>query len=693
MKTSKRFLSIVLMLAMLVSMFTVMAFAGDEPNGGTADAEEYCVYIKVIGSESGANGYAAINDTKYTSESKEKVNFNSLTALNQAYLSVLCASEYKATVSVDKQGLSLSDNGGNLNVDFNGATITVKFENKTSGETPTQPSTTKHNVYVVIDGNGTGTVTSDNTKVGNVVELGDSETKTLTATPNEGCTVSWKLDNGQTAGTPSSASENAASIELKASELKGTNALLTITFSKKDAGSTTEEHTLTVSAERHGQIRLNDGDLEKSDSKTLKKGDKFSVDVAADKGYKFVKWIASGISLSNDQVKTEKLELTMPDAEVKLTAKFERDDYYYGDDKLTIDIYNPTRGTVKFLNDSDVDNGDYFWLEDGKTYTIYATADSGYTAYWYYNGVWDYGRSFKFKMDEDCNTLYVEFVRDGYRPSYDDDSHTLTIDITGEKHGTVKRGTTKLYDGYTMSLDKNDTRTFKATPDKGYVAVWTFRGESYVGNEFTVKMGSKNATLYIEFMDEDDYRLWNLPFRDVSERDWFYSDVAYVYANGYMEGVSSTKFAPYQNTTRAQIVTILWRLTGEPRAMKSNKFSDVSSAAYYDKAVSWAVEAGVVNGFDAKTFKPNDYVTREQLAAILYRYAEYMNLSTRGASNLTKYDDYYQIGTWARDAMAWANYHGLINGVSYTRIDPKGLATRAQVAAILHRFAVEFGNY
>ena len=192
-------------------------------------------------------------------------------------------------------------------------------------------------------------------------------------------------------------------------------------------------------------------------------------------------------------------------------------------------------------------------------------------------------------------------------------------------------------------------------------------------------------------MDEDDYRLTKLPFRDVSKNDWFYDDVVYVYRNGYMEGVSSTKFAPNQYTTRGQIVTILWRLTGEPRAAKENKFYDVSSKMYYDKAISWAAEAGIVDGFDAHTFKPDENVTREQLAAILYRYADYMNLSTKGASNLTKFDDYYKIGTWARDAMAWANYHGLINGVSYSRIDPKGNATRAQVAAILHRFAVEFG--
>lgn len=181
-----------------------------------------------------------------------------------------------------------------------------------------------------------------------------------------------------------------------------------------------------------------------------------------------------------------------------------------------------------------------------------------------------------------------------------------------------------------------------------------------------------------------------LPFHDVNDSYWYYDDVLYAYLNGLMDGISVNDFGATQNTTRAQVVTILWRLTGEPRATRENKFKDVSSSAYYNNAISWAVDAGIVDGFDAYTFKPNDNVTREQLAAILYRYAAYMNLSTYGASNLLKFDDYYSIGTWARDAMAWANYHGLINGVGYSKIDPKGYATRAQVAAILHRFAVEF---
>lgn len=286
-------------------------------------------------------------------------------------------------------------------------------------------------------------------------------------------------------------------------------------------------------------------------------------------------------------------------------------------------------------------------------------------------------------------TLYVSFVR---KSSSDvDDYPTLTFDITGGKHGTVYRGTREYEDGDVISIKKNDKMTFKAKTDKGYVAVWTYKGESYVGDEFTVKMGSKDAKLYVEFMDKDDIRLTELPFRDVSKRDWYYDDVVYVYRKGYMDGMSSTRFGGELNTTRGQIVTILWRLTGEPRATKRNPFTDVSSSQYYYDAISWAYDAGVVDGFDARTFKPDQNVTREQLAAILYRYAKYMNLSTSGSAYLAKYRDADKIANWAYDAMAWANYRGLINGTSATRIDPKGYATRAQIAAILHRFAVEYG--
>ena len=364
--------------------------------------------------------------------------------------------------------------------------------------------------------------------------------------------------------------------------------------------------------------------------------------------------------------------------------------------KLSVDL-DERHGKLKYYDDDEekwVTYDDEYWtLSKGDKVEFKAVPDSGYKA------VWQLGSGSKTSatyydvtyrdMDGKNRTLHVDFVK---KSSSDvDDYPTLTFDITGGKHGTVYRGTREYEDGDVISIKKNDKMTFKAKADKGYVAVWTYKGDTYVGDEYTVKMGANDAKLYVEFMDKDDIRLTELPFRDVSKRDWYYDDVVYVYRKGYMDGMSSTRFGGELNTTRGQIVTILWRLTGEPRATKRNPFTDVSSSQYYYDAISWAYDAGVVDGFDARTFKPDQNVTREQLAAILYRYAKYMNLSTSGSAYLAKYRDADKIANWAYDAMAWANYRGLINGTSATRIDPKGYATRAQIAAILHRFAVEYG--
>ena len=353
---------------------------------------------------------------------------------------------------------------------------------------------------------------------------------------------------------------------------------------------------------------------------------------------------------------------------------------------LKVRITNPTKGTIE-VNGSSVNSGDTFELKANDKVKFTATPKDNFKAVWTYGDDETTGNTFTVRMSKADATLYVKFVDD----DYSDGDYKLTVDISGSSNGTVKLDGVKVYDGDKFWLDKNEEITFRAYPDDGYKVVWTYKGESYVGDEFTVKMGSKDAKLYVEFMDKDDIRLTELPFRDVSKRDWYYDDVVYVYRKGYMDGMSSTRFGGELNTTRGQIVTILWRLTGEPRATKRNPFTDVSSSQYYYDAISWAYDAGVVDGFDARTFKPDQNVTREQLAAILYRYAKYMNLSTSGSAYLAKYRDADKIANWAYDAMAWANYRGLINGTSATRIDPKGYATRAQIAAILHRFAVEYG--
>ena len=426
--------------------------------------------------------------------------------------------------------------------------------------------------------------------------------------------------------------------------------------------------------------------------KDLKTGTKVQIQATPDSGY-VATWMIDRVI---ETVKDNTYTVTIDDADVSVYVMFQKK--ISSDRELDLDISGWKHGEIKYR----VNNGtkytlkssDYpFTLEEGDKITFYIDADSDYTAKWNLDKESkSYSDEFTVRykdIDEDGSTLHISFVKKS--TIVDNDYPTLTFDITGGKHGTVYRGTREYEDGDVISIKKNDKMTFKAKADKGYVAVWTYKGDTYVGDEYTVKMGSKDAKLYVEFMDKDDIRLTELPFRDVSKRDWYYDDVVYVYRKGYMDGMSSTRFGGELNTTRGQIVTILWRLTGEPRATKRNPFTDVSSSQYYYDAISWAYDAGVVDGFDARTFKPDQNVTREQLAAILYRYAKYMNLSTSGSAYLAKYRDADKIANWAYDAMAWANYRGLINGTSATRIDPKGYATRAQIAAILHRFAVEYG--
>lgn len=176
-----------------------------------------------------------------------------------------------------------------------------------------------------------------------------------------------------------------------------------------------------------------------------------------------------------------------------------------------------------------------------------------------------------------------------------------------------------------------------------------------------------------------------LPFTDVSTSDWFYSDVMFVYENGLFSGTDSRSFSPNASMTRAMLVTVLYRLEGEPAGTGSSSFSDVCSGSYYEKAVAWAAANGIVTGTGSTSFSPDAKVTREQLAAILYRYAQYKKLDTDAGAKLDSFSDAGNVSGYASEALSWAVSEGLINGAS-GRLMPKGDATRAQVAAILHRF-------
>ena len=174
-------------------------------------------------------------------------------------------------------------------------------------------------------------------------------------------------------------------------------------------------------------------------------------------------------------------------------------------------------------------------------------------------------------------------------------------------------------------------------------------------------------------------------FIDVDTTQWYHEGVDYVIANGMMKGTGTNTFEPNATTTRGMIVTILYRLEKEP-ASGASPFTDVDASQWYAKAVAWAAANGVVNGTSPTTFNPNDPITREQMAAILYRYASFKGYDVTGKADLAGFTDATQISDYAKDAMSWANQEGLIGGVSANTLQPQGSATRAQVATILMRF-------
>ena len=241
------------------------------------------------------------------------------------------------------------------------------------------------------------------------------------------------------------------------------------------------------------------------------------------------------------------------------------------------------------------------------------------------------------------------------------------------KNGTVEPKLTFQHIG------KSVTFTFK--PDTGYkVKDVKVNGKS-VGavKTYTIDKLTVSTRIEVEFTNG------KLPFTDVRESDWFYEDVAFAYENGLFAGTSDTTFSPNASMTRAMLVTVLYRLEGQPAVNGRSGFSDVQYNGYYEDAVTWAADNGIVNGTSTTTFSPNANVTREQMAAILYRYAQHKKYNTAASSGLNGFTDHASVSGYAAASLEWAVAEKLVNG-STGKLMPTGNATRAQVAAILHRF-------
>ena len=254
------------------------------------------------------------------------------------------------------------------------------------------------------------------------------------------------------------------------------------------------------------------------------------------------------------------------------------------------------------------------------------------------------------------------------------------ITVEAAQGGTVTADPTAAKAGATVTLTP--------VPDRGYqvgtVAVTDRFGDAVAVTEqadgtYTFTMPNGQVTVTVTFAETP------LPFTDVTEGDWFYDAVRYAYETGLMDGVGDSLFAPNSETTRAQLVTILYRLAGQPAVSGDLIFTDVEVGTWYTDAVAWAAENGIVNGTTDATFAPGEDITRGQLVTVLYRYAESKGYDVSASADLSGYPDAGQVQDYAQPAMAWAVAEGIVEGVD-GNLNPAGNATRAQIATILMRF-------
>ena len=280
-------------------------------------------------------------------------------------------------------------------------------------------------------------------------------------------------------------------------------------------------------------------------------------------------------------------------------------------------------------------------------------------------------------VDGGFTTICTVTVRPDIPPA--NPNYRITVEAT--QGGTVTADPTAAKAGTTVTLTP--------VPDRGYqvgsVAVTDRFGEPVAVTEqadgtYTFTMPNGQVTVTVTFAEAP------LPFPDVTEGDWFYDAVRYAYETGLMDGVGDNLFAPNSQTTRAQLVTILYRLAGQPAVSGDLPFPDVESGTWYTDAVAWAAQNGIVNGVSDTEFAPGDDITREQLAAILYRYAAYQGYDVSQRADLSGFGDASSISGYAQEALSWAHAQDLVLGFEDGSLRPQGNANRAQIAAVLMRF-------
>ncbi|MDU3014073.1 S-layer homology domain-containing protein [Flavonifractor plautii] len=355
----------------------------------------------------------------------------------------------------------------------------------------------------------------------------------------------------------------------------------------------------------------------------------------------------------------------------------------------TITEVNATSGEKKYTVTLDYADGDtkdsVYTVTEGTELTLPTPSRSGYTFEGWYDGSSRVSSPYKVTKDV---ILTAEWDYNGSSSSSGSTRYTVSVEDTD--NGSVKVSPTR--------ASKGSTVTVTVKPDEGYeldkLTVTDKNGDSVKltdkgDGKYTFKMPASKVTVEAVFTAVEPE---GLPFTDVTSGDWFYDAVAYVYDKGMMEGTTDTTFAPTMNLTRSMIAQVLYNLEERPEAPGAAGFPDVAAGAWYADAVNWAAARGIVKGYDTGAFGPEDSVTREQLAAILYRYAQAKGYdTTQGGMAVREFSDSASISDWAQTAMSWAVNAQVLSGKGNGVLDPQGTATRAEVAQMLMNFGEHVG--
>ena len=500
---------------------------------------------------------------------------------------------------------------------------------------------TTYTVTVGNDGNGTGTATPSTAATGTEI--------TLTATPKEGYHFKeWQVISGGVTIKDNKFLMPSANVEVRA-------------IFEKDAPPVPTEFTITVKTDGNGTASA-------SHAKAVV-GTEIRLTATPKEGYHFKEWqVISG----NVTIKDNKF--TMPDGNVEVKAIFEKD-APPAPTEFTITVKTDGNGTASASHAKAVVGTEIILTATPKTgyhFKEWQVISGGVTI-----------KDDKFTMPSANVEVKAIFEKDtgggggGYNPPVT--YYTLRFETGGGSDIPSVQGTYNTY----IDLTK-------------YFPTW--RGHTFIGwyserslmNKVSGVYLTKDMTVYSGWRVDENPGTGANPFTDVSEKDWFYGDVMFVYENGLMLGTSKTLFSPHGTATRGMMATILWRMEGSPAPKGKNSFTDVEAGKWYADAITWTAENGIFAGYGKDKFGPDDPITREQLAAIFYRYADYKGYDLTVKGNLDKFKDADKITDYAKTAMQWAVGSGLVKGKSGNLLDPQGTATRAEIAAMLHRFIEKY---